>query len=1133
MYFSHNPPRSLLFKLFALLFMLTTPLFAASLSGRITDADGQPLAEASITVIDTELLCSVTETFPTSEDGNFFTFLPFPDGVYYILIQGPGIGPLYLGNDLFMDIGGAQQVELSGNVMLDISINTGGAVMGALTVSGAIPGGGQPNITVLDPVTLLPVTPFNARVELDGNGHYAVRGLAEGCYLIGVDLNQEGDLTDQPSFFYENSFTARDGRLVEIAAAQTVTGVDMNVDTANLGALDVTLNGALEDSDPELIAIGSENRTFRFDIQNGSINVLLPPDLYRVGIHYDTLFLDLFETNMQNIQAGQTTLLQITPQRGGVIAGQVSGATPLGAYFVQAISSTTQAVVGLDVITAQSASFNYEVSGLPSGDYFVRVSSDNFAFTPSAPEFYDNAPSPSQAQAVSVNAPETTGGIDFTLESGGSIQGVLTFNDQPLNSLVATVTAYDVNSGQQFIGIYSSIAGVPFYAIEGLPPGVYKVGVNIGVAGENGNLAAEFLNLVSTPLFGCGNAAPSFHPAASTLATGAEVNVAAGQIASDVNIAIQMGGGVTGRLQSSDCGCSVQTALLGLFQGDAIKRLGLASNGVFELDGLAAGAYTLKLAPSFANIGPDLSVIPDEFNAFSLADLFNGPNAVTYDQTINIQTGQFQNIGAWCVAGLNPYGNGSDPNGNLELEGENRLLYSWISNNNGNFESILIANNYGDQSARVTMVATRGNGQSSRVIARIIPAKGFLEENASSLFPDLGSGGGYTVLLATDAETVRGRWVTNSLSAPSGQSPSQGVAIRIPKNEGEASANTRIGREIMFGYLPVTNGAISAPVVVNLDPEPTDVTLRFFDAAGQEFQSTTLDNLGPNTPFARIVNDLLPDGTGDVAMIAESSGGFISGVSFVFDSVFREPAIGNVSAIDRAGPDSGAKSLIYPWISNRSGIFESIVVANNYGDQPVTVTLSASRGNGEALAPIQREIPAHGFLNEFASSLFPDFDGAGYSVALEAPSSQVQGQWVTNNLRAVSGRSPSQGVAIDVVNDGERRGQNLLFGYLPVTGSFTSAPVIVNAGAGPTNVTLRFYDRSGTMVLRDATSLANLAPGLPFASLANDLLPGDTSGNVYLVATSDSEPITGVVFVFNGAFNEPAIGNATAIEFSP
>jgi len=457
-----------------------------------------------------------------------------------------------------------------------------------------------------------------------------------------------------------------------------------------------------------------------------------------------------------------------------------------------------------------------------------------------------------------------------------------------------------------------------------------------------------------------------------------------------------------------------------------------------------------------------------------------------------------------------------------------RLIYPWISNRAGSFESILVANNIGEAGATVQLTATRP-GDPPETVSRFIPARGFLEESAASLFPALGSGSGYSVILRAPSSNIRGRWVTNSLAAPSGQSPSQGVAVRIPAAESES--NSRVGKEIVFGYLPLEGNYLSAPVVVNLGDATAEVVLRFYDRQGA-LVGTRTEFLNPAEPFAALANDLVDEGSGDVYMTAASEN-LISGVSFVFDSVFSEPAIGNVNAVVSGGSQNA--TLYYPWVSNSAGLFESILVVNNLGPDATTLTLSARRGDGTASSTIERTIPGMGFLREPAAQLFPDLgSGSGYNVIVQAPTSLLNGQWVTNNLAAASGSSPSQGVAVRVASipDLERSGNHLLFGYLPVAGSFTSAPVIVNTGAQPTDVILRFYNAAGDLVAVDTESARNLAPGLPFASLANALL-AEGSGNVYMVASSSGEPITGVAFVFNGAFNEPAIGNATAIDFNP
>ena len=463
---------------------------------------------------------------------------------------------------------------------------------------------------------------------------------------------------------------------------------------------------------------------------------------------------------------------------------------------------------------------------------------------------------------------------------------------------------------------------------------------------------------------------------------------------------------------------------------------------------------------------------------------------------------------------------------------ETSLLYPWISNREGNFESVLIANNLSALPVIASLTATRGDG-SSETVTRRIEAKGFLAESAASLFTGIGSGPGYSVRLTAPSRHIRGRWVTHSLKAGSGASPSQGVAVVIPT--ADDPADERVGEEIVFGYLPIGSDFLSAPVIVNLSGASADVNLQFFDHEGNLKGSVDVTALEPGRPFAETLDVLLPGNEEEVYLIARAGGGLITGVSFIFNKVFFEAAIGNATATDRGTDPSVGKSLIYPWVSNREHVFQSTIVAVNYGDGIQEVRLTARRETGEP-ETVTRTIPARGFLSEQAADLFPRLgSGAGYAVELQAPNPLIMGEWVTTNLEAESGGSPSQGVAVvrePTAGGFGGRGRTLIFGYLPVTDNAASAPVLVNLGAEPARVALYFYDARGRLLLVDDRTLAETEPLRPFARLVNDLVPG-VGENVYMVAVSETEPLTGVAFVFNDRYFEPAIGNADAVEFTP
>ncbi|MCB1041739.1 MAG: hypothetical protein KDC35_02305 [Acidobacteria bacterium] len=448
-----------------------------------------------------------------------------------------------------------------------------------------------------------------------------------------------------------------------------------------------------------------------------------------------------------------------------------------------------------------------------------------------------------------------------------------------------------------------------------------------------------------------------------------------------------------------------------------------------------------------------------------------------------------------------------------------KLVFPWVSKN-AQFASIIFIHNMGAEPAAVTLTAHRalnGTGVSDAGPTQItIPPFGLFESPPETLFPSFGDGSGFAVIASSDSAELHGGWVTNNLLAGSGRSPSQGKAVRI--DDLSLGGSPFVGQDLLYAYLPVTQGLTSALVVVNVDPQPLDVTLRFLNPQGLEVGSTLLPQLETNRPFAAVVNALVDDSQ-DNLMVQASAEGNITGVAFVFN-LAAEPSIGN--AVSIRGDQSDR--LLMPWVSSNAQ-YESIVVVNNLRDEESTVRLTARRADGSE-ASAERAIPPFGFLEAFASDLFsPLGQGSGFSVTVTMPHSDMYGAWVTNNLETVSGRSPSQGNAIRLPPQGQfspEVGPNLFLSYLPVTDGLTSAPVVVNVGRKSSDVALYFYGLDGTVT--GQSTLTNVPPFQPFAAVANSLL--DDLVNSYMVAQS-SEPLTGVSFVFNNA-SEPSIGNGSA-----
>lgn len=463
------------------------------------------------------------------------------------------------------------------------------------------------------------------------------------------------------------------------------------------------------------------------------------------------------------------------------------------------------------------------------------------------------------------------------------------------------------------------------------------------------------------------------------------------------------------------------------------------------------------------------------------------------------------------------------------VEVKNRLVYPWVSVNEGLFESTLVVNNLADVTALVTMTARRQDG-TQEVVQKSIKPRSMLVESAASLFKGMGSGPGFSVVLESSVKDVHGRWVTKSLLAASGGSPSQGVAIAIP--EESSSGNELVGNTVLFSYLPTTPEFISAPVMVNLGDAATTIDLTFYDAEGNQTAQTTLENVQPLTPVAALASNWLPAGQNQAMMKAESQGQPLTGVSFVFNDVFKETAIGNATAVQAKTETSG--KIVFPWVSNTTEEYRSVVVLNNLDNQPTTVTLTARREDGTEQT-VNQTIPANGFLAKESNELFDQMgSGSGMCVTATVNHTQVFGLWVTRNLRSASGGSPSLGVGVRQFNgatSGQRFGDTILLGYLPANQDMIAAPVIVNMNDQPLSITLDFVSGDGQLLFRDKSSLANIQGYTPFARVVSQVLPG-VSQDVFLIAHTEDQPITGVAFVFNQGFFEPAIGNAQTLNAS-
>ncbi|CAM2011523.1 carboxypeptidase-like regulatory domain-containing protein [Acanthopleuribacter pedis] len=1098
-----------MFRVAALFFFASFPLWAGSLSGTVTDAAGNPIERVYVKVFDPVGLCTMAYVAP--DITGTYHVPDLPDGDYYVAYDGDTVLTRFVGNQNGFTLADARLITIAGDRVLNITPKRGGT----LTTRVYLTDTSENDVLVrlVDPVTLQAVRPASSSNSLAArltNGEATLSGVDPGDYLIGLSYKSSPFNHGAPVYFYPGTTDPANADRIRITEGANVSGFDIFFNAKILGTLTLTYN---DDAEPlptgagvlgTVTLIERGGRTFQFRPQTSQTTHYLPKGEYRLGSFSTGAFHNLVHPEPIWVFPGTNTPVTLNIHPGNKLRGLVT--LPPGVFegelIMVARDAETRAWVGTDLIEVTfEEPAPYEIKGLRDGQYVLEAlpmppTNDGYAAT------YFGGTSAGTATVLSLQGNQTREGVDLLLAPGGEIRGSVRLENGTIPR-INKIAAINRDNGEQFFGSLDSSDGT--YRIDGLHEGLFDIAIDPEIPATVGLGELLFWTLN----FGCLNAGVTYYADAETPAAATPVALAAGALRTDIDLHPRAGGWLSGDLKSADCSAATQNEVVAVFDGERLLKVVFALGGTFFIGGLPSGSYTLK-----------------SLNYTTLVDFETDPNSLanahfltmlerygdTYPEQVTVEAGAGQSIGAWCL-------NRTLQGNRIETDAAtSKLLYAWISNN-ASFESLLLANNPGQTEAVVTLTATRGEGETATA-TRTIPARGFMRASAADLFPDLASG--YSVVLRSEQRHLRGSWVTYNRQSGSGSGQSPSLANAIDLN---ATDNAALGQEVAFGFLPSSEGFLSAPVLVNVGLDPSDVTLTLFDTAGNAIGSRVLHAVQPYVPIAQIASDLLTVPQ-DAVMIATAHNGRLTGVNFVFNEA-RESAMANVTRVDRGR--TGPQTLLYPWVSHNVGAFESVIVAANTGTTAVRVVLTARREGGVSQA-VTRTIPAGGFLREAAGSLFTELgSGPGYSVTLEAPTGGLIGSWVTANTAV--GQSPSQGVAVDPARAGGRASGRLLYGFLPNSNGFIAAPVFLHTGETAVDLTLRFFDAAGNEVA-PGTVLRGTHPWEPTARTLTELV-GAGQGDVSLVVeAADGRLLTGVVFVFNEA-GEPAIANASTADPVP
>ncbi len=332
---------------------------------------------------------------------------------------------------------------------------------------------------------------FYAFTASDGN--YLVENLALGEYIVCVQA--QGWLVQCYDSHYHRDWATH----VTVVPPDTTTGIDFHL--ARGGAV----SGFVYQSDGVT------------PIQGVQIwGNVCPPDFECLDFHGSTqadgsyLISDIIPWSNYNVQASKPGLapeyydakgnkndadvltivegdtitgINFTLEAGGRVTGHVykeDGVTPIDGMLVRAYAPNGGLVHGSE--TDYDGSYTI---WLETGSYFLTTQA-NVRGNKWVDEWYNGKYDRENADAVSVVAPDTTDGIDFSLAKAGSISGHVYGQDGVTPIAGASVYAFPTGGDHPGAGANTGPDGS--YTIQGLPSGNYRVQATLS------DYAAEFYN---------------------------------------------------------------------------------------------------------------------------------------------------------------------------------------------------------------------------------------------------------------------------------------------------------------------------------------------------------------------------------------------------------------------------------------------------------------------------------------------------------------------------------------------------------------------------------------------------------------------------------------------------------------
>jgi hypothetical protein len=428
---------------------------------------------------------------------------------------------------------------------------------------------------------------FVASAETDSSGTYVIAELPAGFYYLhtsndlgcvdtyfnlsgtnGVPTRSRAssvlvtdDATAGAYFLLENQW-----------GSQTISGrVTRDSDGAGISGI-LVIAYYLMDSD------GSQYSDWAYTDDSGNYRItgLNPNTYFYLKTYNDLGFVDEYYNNVDShpfaTSVRAVSDADFSLAEGGAISGLVisdsdGAGIPNIRIEAKKYSLYYSGETSYPRSTRTDATGNYTVTGLATGNYFVRtVDADNHG---RGNQYYDNSSSWGPTPVAVVQGAET-GNVDFELPAAGSISGTVTRESDGSPAQLASIVAYDREWGAVAYGI-SGYDGT--YSIRGLPPGSYYLRTN----------ASDYVT--------------DYYPDSTNRDT-AKVVVVKASADTPIDVSLSSGGSISGRVFRSSDGVGLGWCTIQVNDKDwrEVKRVGIIDfQGYYSVSGLPSGRYYVRV----------------------------------------------------------------------------------------------------------------------------------------------------------------------------------------------------------------------------------------------------------------------------------------------------------------------------------------------------------------------------------------------------------------------------------------------------------------------------------------------------------------------------------------------------------